>query len=261
MLSKTMGLLGLSEDNQIDSVSQISYALRYTFLWLSNLYGRRQFNNFRIRIFPYLSRIRILAKFRSFQDRELLTASASSIRNLSSNQIWSNWWHLRLYQHPLCCSADRAKAVPGASKTTEINGYPRRLRWTFMLSKHTRTIHGGTPRTRRYNPIWGLLVPWLICSWSYCSKPTFQRWKTCDRSLDIWWWVWYLVDLPYHWSQVLGMKELYSGALYLRASNNSLIYIRSSYRVKIQKFVFDLTKVGRIRMVGGTEVYESRRSP
>jgi len=30
---------------------------------------------------------------------------------------------------------------------------------------------------------------------------------------------------------VLGMKELYGGGLFVRESNNTLIFVRSSYRV------------------------------
>ena len=38
---------------------------------------------------------------------------------------------------------------------------------------------------------------------------------------------------------VLGMKEFYGGGLYVRESNNTLIFVRSSYRV-CQKSGFEL---------------------
>ena len=41
-----------------------------------------------------------------------------------------------------------------------------------------------------------------------------------------------------NWRVVMGMKELYGGSIFLRESNNTLIFVRSNYRVSYQQLVF-----------------------
>jgi hypothetical protein len=50
----------------------------------------------------------------------------------------------------------------------------------------------------------------------------------------------------------MGFKELYGGGLFLRESNNSLIFVRSNYRVG-PSLRGNLTIVGRFWMVGGSD--------
>ena len=79
------------------------------------------------------------------------------------------------------------------------------------------------------NAVGGLSVFGFVCAGMGCSESEEGEVGGC--ALDIWWGVWYLCWVGVGLIVVLGMKELYGGGLFVRESNNTLIFVRSSYRV------------------------------
>lgn len=82
----------------------------------------------------------------------------------------------------------------------------------------------------RDNAVGGLSVFRYVCAGVGCKE--WEEGEVGDCALDIWWGVWYVRNVRL-WGLmvVLGMKEFYGGGLFVRESNNTVIFVRSSYRV------------------------------
>jgi len=104
-----------------------------------------------------------------------------------------------------------------------------------MLPVHPNTISRSAARIGGDNAVGGLSVFGLVCA-RVGRTESEKGGEIGDCALDFWWWVWYFPGMAASAEVdvlVLGMKELYGGGLFVRESNNTVIFVRSSYRVSL----------------------------